>query len=114
MMSRSISAGRRAHLIGADELTGLLGVTEAVPALLDVRWRFGKADGQAQYLMGHLPGARYVDLDTELCGAPGSAGRRPLPGAETFTLAMRRQGVSLGRRVVVYDDSDSAAAARAW
>jgi thiosulfate/3-mercaptopyruvate sulfurtransferase len=37
-----------------------------------------------------------------------------VPAAADFQSAMRRAGVSDGRAVIVYDDADSTAAARAW
>ena len=65
---------------------------------------------------GHIPGAVYADLDTELAAAPSSARAaaircrtsptsRPPPGAGDC---------APGRRVVVYDDLGNTAAARAW
>jgi thiosulfate/3-mercaptopyruvate sulfurtransferase len=84
------------------------------PAVLDVRWRAGGPPGVGDYLAGHLPGAAFVDLDQDLAGPPGPGGRHPLPGAAAFQAAMRRAGVSGGRPVVVYDEADSTAAARAW
>jgi thiosulfate/3-mercaptopyruvate sulfurtransferase len=84
------------------------------PVLLDVRWRLGGPPGIAAYRAGHLPGAVFVDLDRDLAGPPGPGGRHPLPAAEAFQLAMRRAGVSSGRDVVVYDEADATAAARAW
>ncbi|MGH3274165.1 MAG: sulfurtransferase, partial [Streptosporangiaceae bacterium] len=47
-------------------------------------------------------------------GSSGSSGRHPLPDPAVFQAAMRAAGVSPGRAVVVYDDADSMAAARAW
>ncbi|WP_461028638.1 rhodanese-like domain-containing protein, partial [Streptomyces sparsus] len=41
------------------------------PVLLDVRWELGGPPGRSAYEAGHLPGARYVDLETDLAGAPG-------------------------------------------
>ncbi|MEU9385554.1 sulfurtransferase, partial [Streptomyces sp. NPDC048279] len=63
----------------ADDLAG-----PNPPVLLDVRWQLttqgGAAfDGRAEYTAGHLPGARYVDLDAELAAAPGERGRHPHP-----------------------------------
>ncbi|MDT0346615.1 sulfurtransferase [Streptomyces sp. DSM 44938] len=84
------------------------------PVLLDVRWQLGGPPGRPQYAAGHLPGAVYVDLETELAGPPGSGGRHPLPDPEIFGTAMRRAGVSHGRPVVVYDGGQGWAAARAW
>jgi thiosulfate/3-mercaptopyruvate sulfurtransferase len=86
----------------------------APPALLDVRWRLGGPPGLGSYRAGHLPGAVFLDLDTDLAAAPGPAGRHPLPEPASFQAAMRRAGVSDDRPVVVYDDADATVAARAW
>ncbi|MFJ2811633.1 sulfurtransferase [Kitasatospora sp. NPDC087271] len=92
------------------------------PVLLDVRYRLvGAAQSGPtaveEYRAGHLPGARFVDLDRDLAappGAPGRGGRHPLPDPEEFGAAMRRLGVDSDRPVVVYDGAASLAAARAW
>ena len=83
-------------------------------SLLDVRWALGRTDGHEQYLAGHLPGAVYVDLDTELAAPPSAAGRHPLPSVEDLQTAARRWGISAGSRVVVMDAGPGTAAARAW
>jgi thiosulfate/3-mercaptopyruvate sulfurtransferase len=93
----------------AAELTG-----SEPPVLLDVRWRFGGPPGIDGYRAGHLPGAVYVDLDTELAAPPGTGGRHPLPPADDFTAAMRRAGVRAGHPVVAYDDAQATIAARLW
>jgi len=82
--------------------------------LLDVRWRLAGPPGIDSYRQGHLPGAVFVDLDRDLAGPPGPAGRHPLPDPAAFQAAMRAAGVSRDRPVVVYDDSDATSAARAW
>lgn len=84
------------------------------PVLLDVRWRLGGPPGADAYRDGHIPAARFVNLDTELAAPAGSGGRHPLPTAGDFEAAMRRHGLSADRPVVVYDGADSMAAARAW
>ncbi|HEX5569603.1 MAG TPA: sulfurtransferase [Streptomyces sp.] len=95
----------------ANELTG----TPTPPTLLDVRWELGGPPGRPAYEAGHLPGAVYVDLDTELAGPVGEGtGRHPLPDPEVFGAAMRRAGVRHDRPVVVYDGGRGWAAARAW
>lgn len=82
--------------------------------LLDIRWQLGRTDGHAEYRAGHLPGAVYVDLPTDLAGPPGAGGRHPLPDSEAFAVAMRRAGVHADVPVVVYDDAGGTSAARAW
>lgn len=98
-------------LIQPDELMASTG--RAV--LLDVRWRLGGPPGRDDYLAGHLPGAVFVGLDTELAahGEPQD-GRHPLPSIEALQAAARRWGIGDGDAVVAYDDSGCLAAARAW
>jgi thiosulfate/3-mercaptopyruvate sulfurtransferase len=100
-------------LIAVPELADALAKPDA-PVLIDIRWRLAGPPGIDAYRAGHLPGAAYVDLDTDLAGSPGPAGRHPLPEPARFEAAMRRIGVSAGCDVVVYDDTESMAAARAW
>ncbi|HEY8479159.1 MAG TPA: sulfurtransferase [Spirillospora sp.] len=82
--------------------------------LLDARWHLGGPPGIESYRRGHLPGAVFVDLDRDVAGPPGPAGRHPLPEPADFEAAMRRAGVSQDSLVVVYDDADSTVAARVW
>ncbi|MFC8229386.1 sulfurtransferase [Streptomyces sp. NPDC057287] len=84
------------------------------PVLLDIRWQLGGPNGRADYEAGHLPGAVFVDLDSELAGPAGSGGRHPLPSPEAFGAVMRRAGVGRETPVVVYDGGQGWAAARAW
>ena len=84
------------------------------PVMLDVRGRLAGPPGIDSYRQGHLPGAVFVDLDRDLAGPPGPAGRHPLPDPAAFQAAMRAAGVSRDRPVVVYDDSDAMSAARGW
>jgi thiosulfate/3-mercaptopyruvate sulfurtransferase len=84
------------------------------PVVLDVRWRLGGPAGRADHEAGHVPGAVFVDLDTELAAPPGPGGRHPLPDAGALQAVLRRAGVSQESRVVAYDDDTGAVAARAW
>jgi thiosulfate/3-mercaptopyruvate sulfurtransferase len=101
-------------LLAADELHALLGGADA-PAILDVRWALGDPNGKEHHAEAHIPGAVYVDLDTELA-APASSegGRHPLPELSELQDAARRWGVREGQTVVVYDDNGNLSAARAW
>lgn len=109
-----MSTARSTVLITASELHGVLDSGRPVH-LLDVRWALGRDDGHERYLAGHLPGACYVDLDTELASAPSpERGRHPLPDVASLERDARRWGVREGGTVVVYDDAGGVSAARAW
>jgi thiosulfate/3-mercaptopyruvate sulfurtransferase len=109
----SARTGRDSLLISARDLAAEL-AGETAPVLLDVRWRLAGPPGIDSYRAGHLPDAAFADLDRDLAGPPGPGGRHPLPDPAAFQAAMRAAGVSRGRPVVVYDDGDAMAAARAW
>jgi thiosulfate/3-mercaptopyruvate sulfurtransferase len=100
-------------LISTTELAGALAADDT-PTLLDVRWRLGGPPGRLDYERGHLPGAVFVDLDTELAGVPGAGGRHPLPDPDAFQQVLRRAGVRTAHPVVAYDAGDGSTAARAW
>ncbi len=87
------------------------------PTVLDVRWRLRGAAARDDYLSAHVPGSVFVDLDKDLAGPTdptGAGGRHPLPTTSRFQEAMRGCGVGRHRRVVLLDDGDGVAAARAW
>ncbi|MFF7293720.1 sulfurtransferase [Microbacterium sp. NPDC008134] len=102
------------NFVSPDELSDLR--EQGAPVrVIDVRWRLDRPDGHAEYLEGHIPGAVYVPLDTELSThGEASEGRHPLPSTETLQRAVRRWGVHDGDLVVAYDDAKGLAAARAW
>jgi thiosulfate/3-mercaptopyruvate sulfurtransferase len=103
----------RVVLLDVAELAGLLAAPDP-PTLIDVRWRLGGPPGRSDHLAGHIPGAAFVDLDAQLCGPPGRAGRHPLPDPAELQAVLRRAGVRTGHPVIVYDGGESQAAARAW
>ncbi|WP_256792275.1 sulfurtransferase [Terrabacter sp. Ter38] len=101
------------HLITATELAHEI---EDV-VVLDVRWALTTANtpaGRADYDTGHVPGAYFVDLDTELAAPPGDGGRHPLPDPGVVEALLRRAGITAHTRVVTYDGKESYASARAW
>lgn len=101
-------------LIDTEELGRRLAAGERT-VLLDVRWKLGDPHGHDHYLAGHLPGAVYADLETELAAPPSPAeGRHPLPDVAVLQEAARRWGVRDGDTVVAYDDLGGTSAARAW
>ncbi len=85
---------------------------EAVIA--DVRWYLDGRDGFAAYRDGHLPGARWVDLEHALSasGRPATEGRHPLPTPQAFAIAMSELGIGDDSIVVAYDDTGGITAGR--
>ena len=100
-------------LITSDELHGVLDGVD----LLDVRWRLGEPGGAGRdrYREAHLPGARFLDLESVLTrhGEP-IEGRHPLPDADVLARGLGELGVDGSRPIVVYDEAGSFAASRAW
>lgn len=89
------------------------------PGLVVLDCRFALDDpgyGAHSYAEGHLPGARFADLERDL-SAPvvkGVTGRHPLPDATTLVDRLRAWGIDNDSAVVLYDDGPGAFAARAW
>jgi thiosulfate/3-mercaptopyruvate sulfurtransferase len=101
-------------LLTVTELRTLLD-SGAPVVVLDVRWALGDTGGRERYRAGHVPGAVFVDLESELAAPPSPAlGRHPLPALADLEAAARRWGVRTGVPVVVHDDGPAMAAARAW
>jgi len=83
--------------------------------ICDLRWDFvDKSKGRTDYEAGHIPGAVFVDLDTDLAGPPGDNGRHPLPAIDSFTDTLERLGIDADTHVVAYDDDGGRIAARLW
>lgn len=105
---------RRSVLVDADELAARL-ADDDPPVVLDVRWALGRTDGHEQHLAAHVPGAVYVDLDTELAAPPSPVdGRHPLPAVADLERCARAWGLREGAAVVVADANGGTSAARAW
>ena len=102
-------------LISPEELRNTLSRSDCRVHLLDVRWALGDPDGPEHYLAGHIPGAVFVDLETELAAPPSPAhGRHPLPAPEHLQRCARSWGLRTGEPTVVYDATGGMSAARAW
>ncbi|GAA5514302.1 3-mercaptopyruvate sulfurtransferase [Deinococcus carri] len=76
--------------------------------------------GRIAYMAGHVPGAIYADLETDLSGPvrpDGSGGRHPLPDPPVLAAWLGDAGIGNGSVVVAYDDPSTGQgfyAARAW
>jgi thiosulfate/3-mercaptopyruvate sulfurtransferase len=81
--------------------------------IIDLRWYLDGRSGLDAFHAGHIPGARFMDLQRDVTGTDGP-GRHPLPTASQFAAAMRTAGLNGDSRVVVYDDQGGFSAARLW
>ena len=71
--------------------------------------------GQKLYSQAHIPGARVVNMNTELSGPKtGRNGRHPLPDKAVFAAALAQWGVNDDTLVVGYDSHGGMYAARLW
>lgn len=102
-------------LISTSQLHNLLGGDRLF--IFDCRFSLADVEaGHRAFEEGHIPGACYINLNTQL-SAPvitGKTGRHPLPSRETFAETLGRLGVSNEHSIIAYDDASGAFAARLW
>jgi thiosulfate/3-mercaptopyruvate sulfurtransferase len=73
------------------------------------------AKGERAYREGHIPGAYFAHLDTDLSGEKtGRNGRHPLPSPAAFLGFLARHGVTASSKVIAYDDVGGQFASRLW
>jgi len=82
--------------------------------ILDGSWHLPTAnrDAKAEYLVEHIPGALFFDIDDlsdEKTNLP-----HMLPATVKFSSRMKKMGIGDGARIVVYDTSGIFSAARVW
>lgn len=84
--------------------------------VVDCRFDLAAPDaGEAAYLDGHIPGARYAHLDRDLSSRPETdRGRHPLPSPQSMARLFARLGIGDRTQVVAYDDTSGHYAARLW
>ncbi len=82
--------------------------------ILDASWYLPDAgrNARAEYEAGHIPGARFFDIDE--ISDQRSALPHMAPPPEKFISRMRAMGVGDGHQVVVYDGAGLFSAARVW
>lgn len=103
----------KSPLIDAPEVHRLMSQPNVV--VVDAR---GGADARERFRKGHVTGAVFFDLETDLSektADAASGGRHPLPDVQNFARLLGRAGISPITRMFVYDDKAGAnAAARFW
>ncbi len=76
---------------------------------------FDLGKGERLYREGHITGAIFANLDTDLSGEKsGRNGRHPLPSSAAFTAFLARNGATNTTQIVAYDDVGGQFASRLW
>ncbi|MBC3873953.1 sulfurtransferase [Undibacterium flavidum] len=109
-------------LISATQLAEQLAAQATKNHTVIVDCRHDLMDAQAgknAYDAGHIPGAVFANLDTDLSGSKYDAagvfaGRHPLPKTEDLLVALRRLGIRQDTQVIAYDAHGGMFAARLW
>lgn len=77
--------------------------------LMNYQW------GHEAYKQAHIPGAIFLDHETELAAEKdGKNGRHPLPCREELATLLAHKGVHIDDAVVVYDQDNMMFAAHLW
>jgi thiosulfate/3-mercaptopyruvate sulfurtransferase len=79
----------------------------------DPRTTYQVVPGRADFETGHIPGAQFVDIQTDLSDNTHRF-RFMQPAAEAFAMAMRRFGVDDDSEVVLYSTTTPQWATRVW
>ena len=100
------------NLVSTDWLAGQLRAQG--PIILDATAHLPDTgrDAKAEFAERHIPGARFLDLESFIDA--GSDVPKALPTPEQFAQRMAALGIAPATPVVLYDDSDIRSSARAW
>ena len=99
-------------LVSTEWLAGELGAADLRVIDATIFLPNSGRDARAEYEAGHIPGARFMDLD-EVVDSDNPAPHM-LPPAHKFASRMQSLGLGDGNRFVVYDNSPLHSAARGW
>jgi thiosulfate/3-mercaptopyruvate sulfurtransferase len=101
-------------LVSVADLAAIL--TDPNVRVFDVRHDLiNHSAGRDAYVSGHIPGAHFLDHETDLVAVKtGKNGRHPLPARESFAALMAAHGVGPETQVVAYDSSGGIYAAHLW
>ena len=84
--------------------------------VVDCRFDLAKPNvGGEAYAAGHIPGAIYAHLDTDLSSPiTPQSGRHPLPAIDQLAMRLAEWGIGNRSRVVAYDADSGMYASRLW
>lgn len=84
--------------------------------IVDCRFQLGAPEaGRTAYAESHIPGAIYLDLESDLSAPIGEhGGRHPLPEPEALAKRLGRAGINNDSVVIAYDDQGGMYASRLW
>ena len=108
---------------GSEVSNMLVSVSELQTHLDDARWcvvdvrhdLFDLEAGIRAYRAGHIPGAVFAGIDSDLSGRKtGGNGRHPLPRRDDLVDAFRSWGINNDTQIVAYDAQGGQFAARLW
>lgn len=99
-------------LVSTDWLAEQLGQPDLAVVDASLFMPSSSRSGPAEYLVAHIPGARFLDI--EALSDHGQTAPHMLPAAMDFGRAMEKIGINRSDRIVVYDNSPIRTAARGW
>lgn len=90
-------------------------IAQKKTVLLDCRWFLDGQDARTKYLEGHIPGARFLDMEKVAANLSiENTGRHPLPSVGDYCKAIGALGVKKDSTVILYDSDAGTIAARVW
>ena len=103
-------------LISVDQLQEIIQNQQLPFLIFDCRFDLSQpAIGYEQFIKGHIPHARYVDLEKNLSGPKNPLqGRHPLPTPEEWAQTRANLGISENTLVILYDFLENTYSARMW
>ena len=114
-MQHLISVQALAADANADAHANANDTTHTKAIVFDCRFSLmDKQAGRRAWEAGHIPAARFADLERDLSSAPGRGGRHPLPDRDVLAARLRRWGVNNDSHIVCYDQNSGAVAGRFW
>ena len=101
------------NLINVEELISKINSNDLI--IIDCRFNLkNKNYGLESYKKGHIPGAIFLNVETELSGAVKEhGGRHPLPEVISIYNILKNKGIHPDFNIVVYDDGYLSGACRA-